>query len=464
MSVIETGHGGLPSTKFAPTEQDPFERIGADAKPFWGRSVWLGYLTIFLFFGGFGGFAAFASLDSSVMAPGEVRVDRELRPIQHDETARVKEILVREGDEVKQGQILVRLDPLRVQEETRTAEAQLVALRSNLARFRAERSMSGQISFPDDLLRLAEGDPEVRTILENERDVFQQRIQRHFGSLELRQEQINQSKTLIEGLEIEREALLQQLSFIQEELQDVNELFRQGLERKARVLALQRTEASLQGRAGSLQSDIARQRQRISELELQMNQIETEFHTQAAENIDGVNIAIQNARSKKEINDDRLDRLEIRAPQDGTIINMEINTTGQVIGAGMILMEIVPSDEQLVVVGKIKPKDIDAVQKGVKKVQVRLTAFSQRFTHPVQAHLKSISADTITGDGPAHYRVVAEIDQESLDTILPGVPLSSGMPAMVMVGVGESTLLSYLLEPLYLSWVYALREPTATSH
>ena len=452
MSIVDQGTGGrdldLPTQ---PSGSDgSIRKQNATATPKWGKPAMWGYIIIGLFFGGFGGFAAFAQLDSSIMAVGELRIDQDRRVVQHDAPGVITDILVRDGDHVEEGQVLLRLDP--------TVEI------ATLTRYQAERDGASELVFPPSLVAAAESDPEIANILKNERAVFEARKVSIAGSMNLRLEQVEQIKEQIEGLKLDREATLEQLGYISEELEDVRTLYNKGLERKSRVLALQREEAALRGRAGRLGSEISRMTQRIGETQLQIEQTERDFQREVAAGIEATSVELQMLRAQMGVTSRRVERLEVRAPRTGHVIDLAVNTVGSFIQPGSTLMQIVPSDEGLVVVAQVQPRDIEHVKpkEQVKKVQVRLTSFSQRFTHPIEAHLLSVSDDVISppNGGRSYYKAILRIDEVSKERILPGVELASGMPALAMLSVGETTLLNYLVEPLYLSISRAFREPT----
>jgi HlyD family type I secretion membrane fusion protein len=466
MSIVDQGAGGRDlDVPIQPSGSDDSIRIrNATAAPRWGKAAFWGYAIIGLFFGGFGGFAAFAELDSSIMAIGELRIDQDRRVVQHDAPGVITDILVRDGDHVEEGQVLLRLDPTVEMATQTNTRARLYSMEATLTRFEAERDGASELVFPPELLAAADDDPQIANILKNERAVFQARKLSIAGSLDLRLEQIEQIKEQIEGLKLDRDATLEQLGYISEELVDVRTLFNKGLERKSRVLALQREEASLRGRAGRLGSEISRMTQRIGETQLQIDQTERDFQREIATGIESTSVELQMLRSQMDVTSRRVERLEVRAPRTGHVIDLAVNTVGSFIQAGATLMQIVPSDEGLVVVAQIKPRDIEHVKpkEQVKKVQVRLTSFSQRFTHPIEAQLLSVSDDVISppDGGRSYYKVILRIDEASKERILPGVELASGMPALAMLSVGETTLLNYLVEPLYLSISQALREPS----
>lgn len=447
--------GSVTSEQWKPAE--------LTVKPKWAKAMYFGYFIVGVFFFGFGGFAAFAELDSAIMATGEVRIEREPRVIQHDVPGVVKEILVREGQTVAKGEVLLRLDPTYDEASRRNTRVRLYSALAALARFQSEREGTTELVFPDEILKAAKTDPDVANVVENERNVFKSRLSSLAGSINLRLEQIDQIREQIRGMTLDQDATKEQLALIGEELKGVEQLYRDGLERKPRLLALQREQAALRGRIGRLGSDRARLEQQIGELELQAEQLERDFQREVVSGIERSSLEVQQLRSQLSVTERRVERLEIRAPQPGVVLNLGVNTIGSYVQPGQTLMEVVPTNENLIVVARIKPSDIEHVKplQNVHKVQVRLTAFSQRFTHPIEAKLLSISEDTVVeNNGPGFYRVIVQLDEASKERILPGIPLASGMPAMAMLSTGTVTLLDYIIEPLYLSIALALREPS----
>ncbi|NQW10019.1 MAG: HlyD family type I secretion periplasmic adaptor subunit [Alphaproteobacteria bacterium] len=453
MSLVET------TEPTSGTLFDPYEAITQTAKPGWRRSQIAGYLVILGFFGGFGGFAAFAPLKSSVMAPGEVRIDNERKVVQHPDGGVITEILAREGQRVEEGQVLVRLDPTRdTAQEQRLNKRYLGAL-AEKARLNAERDGAMTIEFPAEVMAQAD-DPEIVALIENEKALFRSRQEQISGQVQLLLEVVDQTRTVIDSTLEQVESVNKQIELLELELADVRTLYEKGLERRSRVLALERGVIGLAGQRSRLLGDIARQRQRINEMELRASQVENEFQANVISNLNLVTDTIQDTAEQLPVVAGQVERLEIRAPRTGRVVDLRIHTLGGVIRGSEVMMDIVPEDEPLIIVARVKPRDIDELTHGVTKVQVRLTSFSQRFTHPIAAELESVSADSISDTkGGSYYRAVIRLDPTSLENILPGVKLSSGMPALAMIGVGEKTLLAYIMEPLTVSFSMALREP-----
>lgn len=457
MTLVEREAPGLPAL---PTTFDPYEEIARKARPHWRKATIAGYAVILVFFGGFGSFAAMAPLHSAVMAPAQVRVDNERKVIQHPEGGIVAEILVREGQRVKEGEVLLRLDPTRDTAQANSIRKRYLSAIAERARLVAERDAASTITFPDELLRET-ADPEVAEIIAGQRAVFESRQASRNGQVKLILGQIDQARTQIDAVKLERASVQEQLRLIDRELAAVRELYAKGLERLPRMLSLERNQAALKGQIGRLTGQIAQLEKQIGDSELRISQLERDLQSEVAVQLDTVVEQIQALNEQRPVVTASVRRLELRAPRSGRIIDLKVHTIGEVIGRGESIMQIVPEGEDLVVIAQVSPRDIDSLNNGITRVQVRMTSFSQRFTHPVDAHLESISGDIVSDGegGMPYYRAIIRLDPASREHLLHGVELTSGMPALAMIGVGEKTLLTYLIEPLSRSISDSLREP-----
>ncbi|WP_051340651.1 HlyD family type I secretion periplasmic adaptor subunit [Azospirillum halopraeferens] len=446
--------GTLP----VPASAAPPTTIRSEPVP-WRRASLVGYLIIILFFGGFGGWAAIAPLGSAVIAMGSLRVDTARKTVQPAAAGVVAEILVREGQQVQAGDVLVRLDRVRAEAELEMVRNQYYAHRIQEARLLAERDRLPAIVFPDEILALR-NDTNVANMVEAQSNVFHSRRSTLEGQTRILQERIAQTRTEIEAFRGQRESLVKQLGLIGRETAGVRELHDKGLERLPRLLALERNLVSLEGQISTTDASIARAQQRIGEMELQIIDLRQQFDRDVANELRAIGITVNDLRERRVIAEDTLKRLVITAPRSGKVVDLKIHTVGGVVGGGQVLMDIVPDDEELIVEARVNPRDIDNVVIG-SDVQVRLTSFSQRYTHPIKASLFSVSADSVTdtATGQPYYRALIKLDKESQQTILPDVELTSGMPATALISVGERTLLTYWLSPLLQSFELALREP-----
>jgi len=460
MTLVENG-GARPVVGAGRVDLDPYESIAATARPKWRSGMTFGYAVIIGFFGILGGFAAFAPLASSVIAPGSVRVDRDPRIIQHPSGGVVEELRVREGQHVRKGDVLLTLDPT-----TGVAEREILRKRYyggliTQARLEAERDGAETFTLPAEVLDEAD-DPAILEMIDSEQDLLTSRVAARAGEIELLREQITQTEIAIGASQERLSTLDEEIRLIDEELEGVRELYEKGLERISRVRSLERGKAGLKGARAAMVGDIARFRERLGEYELRILQSKRQTQADLLAQLDAVQRQIREAGERLPVTERQFSQLVVKAPTTGRIVRLMLNTEGAVIGAGQVLMEIVPDDEELVVVARVKPRDIDALNnaKGDLNVTVRLTAFSQRFTHPVEGELIQVSADVTKSDaGSSFYRADVRLDKTSLKNILRDQELVSGMPATVMLGVGEKTLLTYLLDPLIRSFDAALREP-----
>jgi len=443
-----------------------YEEVEARIKPTWQRASLFGYGLMFLFFGCFGTWAAVAPLASAVIAIGELRVDTERKIVQHHQGGIIKEVLIQEGDRVREGQVLVRLDPLRANADVEMTRHQYRVALSQEARLLAELNETPQIEFPQELIKDQE-DPLVAQMLRTQRTLFDSRRTAHRGQLDIMRERIAQAYTDLKSAQDRKRTVGEQLTLINEELEGTKYLFDRGLVPKPRLLALQRAKAGLEGETREAESSIAKTLQRIGELELQISDLQQTFTNNVIAEVRSIQSVIPEVEEKMRVSLDNEKRLNITAPRAGRVVDLKIHTNGGVIGAGQIMLELVPEDDELIVVARVQSRDIDSVKVGAP-VQVRLTSFSQRYTHPIDGVLVSIATDTTDASirpdmsgrpQQPYYKAYIKLDPTSRKQILPDVDLYSGMPAQVLIAVGERTLLEYWLTPLIRSVEVAMREP-----
>ena len=431
---------------------------GNGLKPTWRRSSLAGWSVLVGFFVLFGGWSIVAPLASGVHAPGELRVVSERQVVQHPDGGIVKDLLVREGDTVEKDEILMRLDPLQTNSEFARLENQLNAVRAERARLEAVRDRQSSITFPEELLKKA-SDPEVSHLMEMERKVFEAEQRSIDNISKLIDERIAQLESQITGSKTRLDSTLNQMKIIDEELAGVQQLYDKGLERKPRLLSLQRAKEQLRGTAGQLESAIAQSQQSIGEQKLRMSSIETEHRDKTAAALRANSIRLQDLQQNESVWKDRVARIEIRSPADGQIVDLRKHTEGGVVGAGEVIMSVVPAHDELIGVVKIKPKDIDALMIGVP-VQLMLSYFNPRTTPPVDGILTSVSLDAITDPrGQEFFEARILIDPASLKINIPDAQLTAGMQVSALISVGERTLFEYWMTPLLSSLHQAMREP-----
>lgn len=412
-----------------------------------GRLVGVGLLVLGGYVGGIGAWSTLAPLASGTNSPGFVKIDNNRKTVQHLEGGIIKEILVRDGDTVTEGQVMVRLESAQSGASWDLLHGQFEAQRALEARLIAERDGATRVTFPADLLARREV-PAVAEIMRSQESIFAARRR----TLEITQgvldQRVAQLGSQVQGARAEITATDQQLKFIAEEQAAVKEMVDKGLERKPRLLGLQRQAAQLAGQIGDLQSQIAKAEQTVGETRLQMVGSTSQRYDEVVGQLRDAQTQLGETRQKMAAAQDVLARTEIRAPVGGVVMNSHIFTIGGVIAPHDPILEIIPKQRDLIIETKIKPTDIDVVKLGLPAL-VHLTAFKQRTTPALDAKVTYISADNLTDQktSQTYYTAQVTISPESLAKVK-DVFLTPGMPADVSIVLGERSLFAYLTEPM----------------
>lgn len=406
-----------------------------------------GLVVIVIFVFGFGSWAALAPLESAAIAPGEIVVEGDRRTVEHLEGGIVGKILVRDGDVVVAGEPVILLDATQAQASVGVLTTRLTYAAALEARLVAQRDGEAELDVPEWLEERAGSDPEVRKVIEAQRNIVRSRdetIQSQLAILENRKDQFGEE---IIGLQSEVEAIDQELIHIRAELRDISQLVGKNLAPRARLYSLQRQEAEILGRRGRIIAQIARARQSIAEADLQATRMTTEAVEEAIRELRDVQGEIADLQERLSAARDVLRRTEIVAPVDGVVVNMQVHTENSIITRGDVLMEIVPLGEGRVIHARIDPIDIDVVRAGLP-ANIRLTAFNARTTPELRGKVVTISADRLIdqNSGLSYYDARIRIDESELSKIS-NLNLAPGMPVEVMITTGETTLLNYLVQP-----------------
>lgn len=430
---------------------------GARASDGLRLTVFAGFLIVGAFFGGLVVWASLAPLESAAIAQGTVSVDSNRKTIQHLEGGIVSAVLVRDGDVVEAGQTLVRLDVTRPKATLELLRGRRVASLSLEARLASEQAGRDEIAFPKVLLERLD-DPKVAEAIEGQNNIFRVRKEALDVQVAIQSQRIAQLSEEIRGLEGQIKAESRQLKLIASELKDVADLVTKGLARRTRLLALQRQSAEIEGSRSQNQARIARTRQAIGETKLRVTDLRTAVVNQAVEQLRDVQSELFDLSERIAAAEDVLNRTSIIAPLAGTIVGLQVHTSGGVIAPGEPLLNIVPSGDRLIVEARINPSDIDVVRPGLE-AQVRLTPFSTRSTAPVAGRVTSVSADRLTDQrtGQAYYLARIEMIEDPAAQ-LDGGALYPGMPAEVMIVTGARTAMGYILKPITTSLNRAFRE------
>ncbi len=422
---------------------DANTRLNANPLP----HILAGLLVIAVMFGGVGTWAALAPLKSAVIAPGVVTVFSKRKTLQHLEGGIVSEILVRDGDYVERGQLLLRLEDTRARANLAIIEGQLNVFRAREARLEAERDGAETISIPAALTD-RQGNPKISDSLRGETELFAARKAALDGEIEILTQRAEQLKEQISGLEAQRRAEGKQLKFIAEEVKGLRQLYEKGYAPKTRILALQREAERLTGSRGEHVAEIARTKTAIGETELQKIQVAKAFREEVVAELREVEVRIFDLEERHVAAADELKRVELRAPQAGSVVGLDVHTVGGVISPGQPILDIVPREDELVIEGRVAPQDIDKVTPG-QAAAVRLSAFDLLTTPELTGVVFTASADRLSDPmtGESYYLVGVRITEQELDK-LGDLTLLPGMPAEVFIATGERTALSYLIKPL----------------
>ena len=405
-----------------------------------------GLAVVALLAGGVGGLAATTELSGAVIAPGSLVVDSNVKKVQHPTGGVVGELRARDGDKVKAGDIVVRLDETITQANLAIVVKSLNELQSRLARLEAERDNVDTIVFPPELLARAD-DPELARSMTGERNLFEFRKSARAGQKAQLRERIAQLKEEIQGLTGQVAAKKRETELIGQELEGVRDLWRKNLVQIQRVTALERDAARLEGERGQLIASTAQAKGKISEIELQILQIDQDLRSEVAKDLREVQGKIAELVERKVAAEDQLKRIDIRAPQNGMVHQSTVHTVGGVITPGEAIMLIVPEADALTVEAKLAPQDIDQVRVG-QTAALRFSAFNQRTTPELAGVVSRVSADLTTDQrtGAAYYVVRITLSESELAR-LEGLRLVPGMPVEAFIRTGERTVLSYVMKP-----------------
>ncbi|WP_457584506.1 HlyD family type I secretion periplasmic adaptor subunit [Ensifer canadensis] len=408
-----------------------------------------------LLFAGAGGWAATAQLTGAIMAPGMVKVDQNLKAIQHRDGGIVSEILIKEGDFVRSGDIMLRLDDVQTRAELSIVKNQLIELAAQKTRLVAERDNVSELQFGPEL-----GDA-MRTVPA----VFMGEARLFYGNRQNRDSQkqqlqlgISQLKEEINGLRVQLTAKQDELTLIKTEHKKIKRLTDKNLLESSRKYIIDREMAKITGEYGEIQANIARSKARTSEIELQIIAIDEAARTEAQRDLTAVEQKISELSERKVAVQDRLQRTDIRAPLSGTVNELFVHTIGGVITPAEKLVTLVPMDAALKIQARLSPTDIDQVFSG-QVAKLRFSAFNQRTTPELSGHITYVSAATSNdpNSGETYYLADVGVTQGEL-TKLGHNKLIPGMPVEVFISTEQRTALSFLSKPLTDQFSRAFRE------
>lgn len=416
------------------TDASHYARLG------WGI-VLLGVLGFFLW-------ASFAPLDKGVPLSGNVAVASSRKAIQHQVGGTVDEILVKDGDAVKAGQVLVRMNSVIAKSTAEIARVQWYTAQAIEARLLAERDGAKSVNFPKQLEQ-AKSDPRVANNIMLQQQLFSARqtsLQNELGAVD---ENIAGLKVQLKGLEESMISKKQQQQFLNEQLDGMRDLANDGYVARNRLLDLERTNAQVNGSISEDIGNIGRVMRQITELGLRKSQRQQDYRKEVRTQLSDVQKETESLQNRVQALDFDLNNVMVKAPVDGTVVGLNVFTQGAVVPSGFKLMELVPRDDALIVEGMLPVNLVDKVHQGLK-AELIFSAFNLNTTPHIPGIVTQVSADRTVDErtGQAYYKVKAAVAPEGMKMIS-HLQIRPGMPVELFVKTGERTMMNYLLKPVF---------------
>ncbi len=423
----------------------------------WRSTLRVGYVSVFLTFGVFGGWAAMAPLDSAVIAGGAISTESNRKTVQHLEGGIVRELLVRDGSVVQQGDVLLRLDATRSEAQSELYRKQLAAALAAEARYVAQRDFASTIAFPAEVVQLS-GDVLVSGAIGDNRRQFEGRRESLLKGLDVIDIQIQQAEKEIQQAAVDLRTAKEQLTTVDKELPAVRDLYAKGLVALPRLTTLERTYSEVQGRISNSTIVLAKGSDKIAELKAKAAQLRQEYRQEAANALPDVGKMVGDLRQQLIIAGDALKRIDITAPVSGTIQQLRIFTVGGVVKSGEPILDIVPTSDTLVVRARVTSIDIDRLRHG-GAAEIRLPQFTRYRHEVIRGSVRTISRDTLLDDvtKQPYFAVEVAVDRATVPQDI-AERLTAGMAVDVVVPTGERTALEYLVAPIWNRMSTAMRE------
>ncbi|CAO4155947.1 Membrane fusion protein (MFP) family protein [Methylorubrum thiocyanatum] len=438
----------IPSPAAPPPSRARGSEDSAVAPIAWQRYAIAGYALIVAAFGVAGAWAATVRLDRAVISTGVIVAESSRKVVQHFEGGMVQAVLVRDGQTVRAGDVLLRIDPVQSQASADLFRNQLDAALVLEARLRAEQAQSDDLQLPADLAARRD-EPALARMISDQAGQLVERRTTLKGQLALIEAKVTQLRTEISGLAVEKSSVEQQVGFIRQELEGLRSLHERNLIPLSRLLVMERERTRLEGVIGRSVAERAKAENAISEAGLQITQLKQKLQETVTGQLLETRQRIGELREKLVVAQDVFRRHEIRASHDGVIQALKVVAIGQVVRSGEPLMEIVPTADRLVVNVQFSPNDLEAVHAGMR-AEIKFPTFQARRTPAVFGTLTVVSRDRLVDEGTkqAYFAGTVEIDEHHLPADVRH-RLLAGLPAEVVVSAGERTALEYLFAPFF---------------
>lgn len=409
----------------------------------------LGWIVVLLGFGGFLLWSLLAPLDKGVPLSGTVAKESNRQAVQHQSGGTVQEILVRNGDVVKAGQVLVRMNAVTAQAGVQATESQYLTALATEARLAAERDGLKKIAFPEELER-RRNEPRVAELISLQNALLVSRqasLQSELGAID---ENIAGLKLQIRGLEESRNSKKEQVTFLKEQLGGMRDLAKEGYIARNRLLELERTYAQLGGAISEDIGNIGRAQRQVVELTLRKFQRMQDYQKEVRSQLSDVQREAQSQGARLQAQRFELSNVEVKSPADGAVVNLAVFTNGGVVQPGFKMMDIVPTDDPLVVEGQLPTNLVDKVHAGLK-VELMFSAFNTNKTPHIEGEVTHVAADRNVEErtGMPYYVVHVKVTPAGARKIAQNkMDIRPGMPVELFVKTGERTMMNYLLKPL----------------
>lgn len=425
----------------------PIEPLEVDTDA--GRWSRFGWLVVLFGFGGFMLWALLAPLDKGVPMSGTVAAQSNRQAVQHQGGGTVQEILVRDGDKVKEGQVVVRMNPVIAKSAVDMTEAQYLSALASVARLTAERDGLKKITFPQEIEQ-RRNEPRVADLMMLQNQLLLSRQSALQSELSAVDESIAGLRMQIQGLQEGRDSKKEQMALLKEQLGGMRDLAKEGYVARNRLLDLERTYAQLSGAVSEDIGNIGRSQRQVVELTLRKSQRMQEYQKEVRTQLSEVQREVEAQQARLTAQRFELQNVEVRAPASGTVVGSAVFTHGGVVPPGFRMMDIVPANDPLIVEGHLPVNLVDKVHPGLE-VDLIFAAFNQNKTPHIKGELLTVSADRSVDEhtGMPYYVVRVKVSEEGQKQVAKHkLDIRPGMPVELFVKTGERTMMNYLMRPI----------------
>jgi membrane fusion protein, type I secretion system len=418
---------------------------------------WFMFSSFIVFFG-IGGWAVAAKVDSAVVTSGTFAVQSSAQAVQHLEGGVIGAILVKDGELVQEGQVLVRLDAAKVTADASIFERKLIELTAQKARLEAENLDRTTIARPEFSIPSRQADGALRAALAAEESLMNERRFTRLNQLSQQQERKHQVERQIDGFGERYKALKEELAQVTAELADQRMLDSKGLIRRPVLRQTEREVSRLKGEMGDFDARVAGARSQLSEIEFKIAELTRNARSEVLRQLQAVTASLGETEEQLSAAQDRLQRLDIRAPRTGLIHELAVHTIGGIVGPGQKLMSIIPSAEPLIVNAKIRPDEINQVHLD-QPATIRISAFKLPMPLELEGQVTNVSPDQVVSgqSGQVYFTVKIAIDPGERHK-LEGKELTPGLPAEVLIRGDSRRIITYLTQPLTSKIAVTFRE------